>query len=177
MQQAFVKEYLVDQNAYQAAIRAGYAATTAHSQSHVMLEMPEIKELVTKALIKQADNLDLSPEKVLKELAKIAFIDPRVIFDDNGELKPLSQIPKEARACIATIDKSYDKHGNVVKKVKLVSKIDALDKLGKHLKLFNDTVDINITVGLAERIAAARNRTVIDVTPIELLTDDGKVNE
>lgn len=177
-QRAFVREYLIDHNAYQAALRAGYSATTAHSESHTWLDHPEIQPLVVKVAKKQADKLELTAEKVLGELAKIAFLNPKSLYNSDGKLKSIHELDDETAACIVNIEEEelFDGYGKDrrsigrTKKIKLASKIDALDKLGKHLKLFNDTVDINITVGLAERIAAARNRKltdekVIDVTP------------
>ena len=177
MQAKFAQEYLIDQNAYQAAIRAGYSENTAYSEAHALVEHPEIKPLIAHVMEKQADELEITAERVLKELAKIAFTERSAFFDDDGTLLPLSKIPKDALACLVSIETSYDKHGNKVKKPKLIPRTEALDKLGKHLKLFNDTVDINITVGLAERLAAARNRVdnkpMVDVTPV----DDGNSNE
>lgn len=175
MQAKFAQEYLVDQNAMQAALRAGYAAEYAQTKSYELLDHAEIRPIIAKYAKKQADKLELTAEKVLGELSRIAFFNPKSLYDSEGKLKSIEQIEDDAAVCITNIEEEeifegYGKDRRSVgrlKKIKLASKIDALDKLGKHLKLFNDTVDINITVGLAERLLAARNRKdkVIDVTP------------
>ncbi len=178
MQERFAREYLIDHNAMQAALRAGYSPDCAQGSSFEFLEHPEIKPIIAKYAKKQAVKLELTAEKVLGELSRIAFFNPKSLYDSEGKLKNIEEIEDDAAICITSIEEEeiFDGYGKDrkrigrLKKIKLASKIDALDKLGKHLKLFNDTVDINITVGLAERLQAARNRTVtLDNKP----TDDG----
>ena len=71
----FIKEYLIDQNATEAAKRAGYSEKTAYSQGHDLLKNPEIKEATQAALNKTHDKLDISIERIQKELAGMAFQD------------------------------------------------------------------------------------------------------
>lgn len=64
----FVQEYLIDSNATQAAIRAGYSKKTAHVIGHENLNKPEISEALKKAQTKIAERCELSAEKVLRDL-------------------------------------------------------------------------------------------------------------
>ena len=80
-QQAFVREYLVDRNATQAAIRAGYSAKTAGSQGFDLLKKPEIAAAVEAKTEKQARKLELTAESVLEDLLRLAKK-----AEDAGEL-------------------------------------------------------------------------------------------
>lgn len=66
-QQAFISEYLIDLNATQAAIRAGYSANTAHAIGHENLSKPEIAAAITKAQAERADKCEISALWVLQE--------------------------------------------------------------------------------------------------------------
>lgn len=76
-QQRFVAEYLLDLNATQAAIRAGYSEKTAYSQGQRLLKNVEIARLVEKAQSKTADKLEVTKDMIVDELRKIAFADIR----------------------------------------------------------------------------------------------------
>ena len=71
-QQAFAREYLVDRNATQAAIRAGYSPKTAGSQAHDLLKKPEIQEAVQEGTKKHAASIDVTAESVLADIVRIA---------------------------------------------------------------------------------------------------------
>jgi phage terminase small subunit len=72
-QSRFVAEYLKDSNATQAAIRAGYSAKTAYSQGHDLLKRPEIRAQIEEANSRRVKKLELSAEKVLEDIARIAL--------------------------------------------------------------------------------------------------------
>lgn len=72
-QELFVREYTLDLNATQAAIRAGYSPDTAYSIGHENLNKPELRSAIDKALEERNQKIDYSAERILEELAKIAF--------------------------------------------------------------------------------------------------------
>jgi phage terminase small subunit len=76
-QARFVREYLVDLNATQAAIRSGYSEATAYSQGQRLLKNVEVAAAVAKAQAKRAERTDVTADRVLRELAKIGFSDLR----------------------------------------------------------------------------------------------------
>lgn len=76
-QERFVSEYLIDLNATQAAIRAGYSVKTAGQVGFENLKKPEIAEAIEKAQNKTAARLEVTKDRIVEELAKIAFADIR----------------------------------------------------------------------------------------------------
>jgi phage terminase small subunit len=136
--QRFVDEYLIDLNATQAAIRAGYSAKTAGSIGEEILKIPEVAYAIAARQAKVAEKLEITQERIAAELAKIGFADVRQLFDDEGNLKKLSELDDKAAACISSIDLS---DGDIAK-VRLWDKRAALVDLGKHLGMFKERVSV-----------------------------------
>ena len=88
-QARFVEEYLVDLNATQAAIRAGYSEQTARSIGYENLTKPDIQQAIDEARGKQQQRTEITADRVLEEYAKIAFFDPRKLFTADGAIKPV----------------------------------------------------------------------------------------
>ena len=72
-QKRFCEEYLIDLNATQAAVRAGYAPKTAYSQGQRLLKDVEIAETITKLKSAQSKRTGITADRVLEELAKLGF--------------------------------------------------------------------------------------------------------
>ena len=127
----FVKEYLIDLNATQAAIRAGYSEKTAYSQGQRLLKDVEINGLIQKEQQKRAETLDITKDRIVEELAKIAFGDVREIVNwTQGAvmLIPSKEITDKAAAAISEVSK-----GAFGIKIKRHDKVRALDSLTKLL--------------------------------------------
>lgn len=143
-QERFVEEYLIDLNATQAAIRAGYSENTAYSIGHENLSKPEIQEAIQKRLERLSQKTEITAERVLREYAKLAFLDIRKAFDDKGNLKDISELDDDTAAAVAGLEFEdvFDGFGRdrekvgILRKVKLSDKKGALDSLAKHLGLF-----------------------------------------
>lgn len=144
-QERFCQEYLVDLNAKQAAIRAGYSAKTAHSIGAENLTKPEVEKRVTELRLELSNKTNVTKERVIEEYAKIAFFDIREIYDVDGGLINVKQIDDKSAGAIASIKATEewgeDEEGNktivgTIKEVKIFDKIRALQDLGKHLGLF-----------------------------------------
>src|SRR5437879_2160483 len=101
-QQLFVKEYLVDLIATHAAIRAGYSQRNAKQIGYNLLAKPQVARAVAEAQAKRAEKLDITAERVLRELARIGFADPRKLFTEDGRLKPIGELDDETAASIAS---------------------------------------------------------------------------
>lgn len=78
-QEAFVREYLVDLNATQAAVRAGYSKKTAYSVGHENLTKPEIQAAISSAKEARAERVDITADMVLAQWWKLATADPNAI--------------------------------------------------------------------------------------------------
>lgn len=134
-QQVFIKEYLKDRNATQAAIRAGYSERTAGTQGQRLLQHDEIKVEIQKGLDKIGEKLEVNATRVLAEMANIAFINPADILswtDNQLIIKDSAEIPKEIMAAISEV--SRNSAGTL--KVKFYDKRAALNDLAKHFGLF-----------------------------------------
>lgn len=103
-QKRFILEYLIDFNATQAAIRAGYSAKTAGSQAHKLLLNPEIQAAIRREQEKTANRLTLTREKVLEQYARIAFSDSRAFFDKDGRLLPVPELDDDASAALQSYE-------------------------------------------------------------------------
>jgi phage terminase small subunit len=161
-QQRFVEEYLIDLNATQAAIRAGYSAKTAEQQGSRLLRNVQVQQAVREGQEKRSGRVQLSQDEVLLELRRLYRADLRKVFNADGSLKRLEELDDETAAAIASIDFVTVSKGEGA--VEHVTKIRRADKLGaltlamRHLGLLNDKLDLNVSGGLGDRLAKARER-------------------
>lgn len=152
-QAAFVREYLVDLNATQAAIRAGYSKNRAGEIGYQLLQKTTIQAAIKEEMDKRAERTEITADKVLKEFAKLAFFDPRNLFDEKGNPKDITELDDNTAAALAGLDvvQEYDPETGVTsytKKYKLASKQSALDSLGRHLGMFLDRSEVNASVAV-----------------------------
>ena len=142
----FVEEYLIDLNATQAAIRAGYSAKTASEQGARLLANVSIQQAISERMAERSKRTGVNQDRVVLELAKIAFVRMTDVVDSNGRIR--SDAAPDDLSCIESIkykesDNEYG--GSVEREVKIGSKLKALELLGKHLGMWNDKLDVNIT--------------------------------
>jgi phage terminase small subunit len=145
-QTRFVAEYLIDLNATQTAIRAGYAAKRADSAGHQLLRNTEIAAAVAEGKERQMDDADLKAARVLEELRRLAFVDIRGFFDEAGNLKPIGALTADQGAALGGFEvikknaQAGDGVVDTVHKIKLWDKVRALDSLAKHFGLLTEQV-------------------------------------
>jgi phage terminase small subunit len=139
-QQAFVREYLIDLNAAAAARRAGYCKNRADAMGWENLRKPEIAAAIQTAKDKRAERTEITQDRVLKEYARLAFLDPRSFSDDEGNLLPLHKLSDDAAAAISGFDAKLmvGEAGETceILKYKFVDKRASLSDVAKHLGLF-----------------------------------------
>jgi len=138
----FTYEYMVDHNATQAAIRAGYSAKTAYSQGQRLLKNVEIRKVIGDATERQNCRIEITADRVLQEIAKIAFFDPRKLFDKYGNPKGINEIDDDTAAAIAGLEVDTKTDGEsdlltITKKYKIADKQKSLDMLARHLGLLD----------------------------------------
>jgi phage terminase small subunit len=144
-QKQFVEEYLIDLNATQAAIRAGYSAKTANEKGSQLLTNERIQEEVSVAMAERSKRTGVNQDRVVLELAKIAFVKMTDIVDSNGKIR--DDATEDDLSCIEGIKYKHsdtDTGYSVEREVKIGSKLKALELLGKHLGMWNDKLDVNI---------------------------------
>lgn len=134
-QRAFVGEYLIDLNATQAAIRAGYSARTARQQGARLLSDAVIAQALTEAQAARSERTEITADRVLKEIAAIAFAHMgqyATWHDDSVSLIDSSEVDPRA---VAEVKQTVNQFGTNVG-IKLHDKLGALAKLGDHLGLW-----------------------------------------
>jgi phage terminase small subunit len=118
---------------------------SAHTQGARLLKNVKVAAAIADGRARQAQKLEITAERVLQELAKLAFYDVGAIFDANGNLLPLNRLDEAERAAIAGLEtETRDVPGAgpsrcVIRKIKLADKGQNLERLGKHLHLFGDS--------------------------------------
>ncbi len=160
-QQRFVEEYLIDLNATQAAIRAGYSEKTAGKIGFQLLEKTRVAEAIQRAQGKRSRRAMVTQDDVLRELARLGFSDLRRIFNEDGSLKQPHEWDDDTAAAIASVEvfEEYEGKGEdrrlsgYTRKVKVWDKNSALEKLGKHLGILGDQLTVKVTGELVTALA------------------------
>lgn len=140
-QTRFAHEYVIDGNGTAAAIRAGYKAAGAHVTAHVLLNTNKIQDLIQELQDKIHTKLQITAERTLLEVARLAYFDPRKLYDAAGNLIPIHKLDDDTAACVAGIDiiESKDPQTNAItKKYKVWDKNSALEKM---IKRFSKTFE------------------------------------
>ncbi|HEX6842919.1 MAG TPA: terminase small subunit [Stellaceae bacterium] len=140
-QQRFVEEYLVDPNGHQAALRAGYAPRGARQTVTHLLKHPEIAQAIRRGMDARSQRMRLDADRVLAELARIAFADIGNLADwgpDGVTLKPKRELSADDRAAVAEVAAGSGKHG-AGPRLRLHSKPRALDAIARHFGLYGKT--------------------------------------
>ena len=142
-QKRFVDEYLVDLNATQAAIRAGYSEKTAYRIGAELLQKTSVSGHITKRMKDREKRTEITQDRVLKEIADIAFDDIRNYLrfytDENGDVRTVIKDSDTIDNTKNISEVSCGKDGAF--KFKLYCKDNALNMLGKHLGMFTDKVE------------------------------------
>jgi len=139
-QTRFVDEYLLDLNATQAAIRAGYSKKTARQVASENLSKPDIAKAIAKAKQERAERTMINSNRVLIELASLAFANMQNFFDKNGELLPIQEMEPDVAAGIQDLSSKANDRGHTYS-INLAWKLKCLELLGRHLGLFTNKVE------------------------------------
>lgn len=139
-QAAFCREYLIDLNATQAAIRAGYSEKTAKDIAAENLAKPNIQNRIQQLINSRNERMDVDADYVLKRLVSIDQMDILDILTDKGDLKPVKEWPKVWRTTlngldIMAISSAEETTEALLKKIKWPDKIKNLELLGKHISV------------------------------------------
>lgn len=165
-QRKFCDEYLIDLNATQAAIRAGYTEKYANTNASKLLQNTTISQYIGERQKELSRSTEITQERVIKELALIAFsnnadyahvvekkmkaeVDGALVdvLDEDGKpvmyrtVEPVltEELTEEQKRALAVIKK-----GREGLEVKSCDKVKALELLGKHLGIFTDKIEANV---------------------------------
>ncbi len=145
-QRMFCREYIVDLNGAQAAIRAGYSEAAAKEQASRLLTNANVQTFVQELMTDRVGRIEVRADDILRELLRIGLSDIGKAFNENGKLLPIHEIPEDTRRVIVGFD-VYEEYAGVgedresigqTKKIKMGDKLRAIELLGKHIRLFPD---------------------------------------
>jgi len=146
-QKRFVEEYLIDLNATQACIRAGYSAKNADKIGSQLLGKTRVSEHLHIEIAKRSRRTGINQDRIVKELARIALVNPKNLINaGDGSIK--NTATDDDLACIQSVKvktMSSDNGEMVEREIKLNDKLKALELLGKHLGTWNDN-SVQVTV-------------------------------
>jgi len=136
----FADKYFECLNATQSAIYAGFAEDSAKQEGWRLLQRDDIQEYLNKLRAELDDKTGINQQKVLREIARLAFADIRNYYDGNNNLRPIEDLDDDAAAALASIKSDEIYAGEVTighsKEIKLYNKLDGLEKLARHLGLY-----------------------------------------
>ncbi len=178
-QKRFVDEYLIDLNgtrAYKEVYKSCKKDETARANASRLLTNANVQSYLNNRQKEIQKRTEITQDRVLQEYAKLAFFDPRKLFNDDGTTKEISQLDDETAAALSGLDVTenweYDEaeekrvKNGFTKKYKLSDKKGALDSIARHLGMFTDKIrvegEMNVTSPLDEinrRIAGIAERT------------------
>lgn len=163
----FCKAYIVDLNGQNAAIAAGYNSKTAASQASRLLKKCNVKARIAELQKKVADKLEITAERVLQEIALLAYSnmdDYLDVVDGERRLNTGKPTREQMAAVVEITEDTTGGSGDGERKAvmrtrfKLADKGLNLERLGRHLKLFTDRVEHTGLEGLADRLNMVRKR-------------------
>jgi phage terminase small subunit len=151
-QARFVRELMVDENAKQAAIRAGYSPHCAETNGPRLCRQPAIRAAIEAARKEVAGRTELRQEEVIAELKRVAFSQPKRLLDKDGKPIPIHLLPDADAAAVASFEVEVEETPQrrtddgldipararaSVKKWKLWDKPKALELAMKHLGMLD----------------------------------------
>lgn len=138
-QEMFCREYLLDLNATQAAIRAGYSVASAKQAGYENMTKPDLQQRVSELMQERNERNKIDADYVLRRLSEIDQMDVMDILAENGELKPVREWPKVWRTTLSGMDVSEintsEGAAGLLKKIKWPDKVKNLELLGNHVNV------------------------------------------
>lgn len=171
-QKRFIEEYLIDFNGTAAAVRAGYRENTAKTTAHENMTKPYIYAEIQARIEAMTHKADITKERILLEMRRLALFDVRSLYDENGHPLPVHMLSDDAAAAINGLDVVSIGNSDVgigqVMKYKIPDKNKALESLAKILGYLDRTTEL-------ERLQTEKLKKEIeaqfgDETPFEAAT-------
>lgn len=166
----FIGEYLIDFNATAAARRVGYSEKSAKKVGPALLRNPMVALVIHERTKRHVKSLKITAKRTLKEIGRLAFLDPRKLFDQDGNLKAITDLDDDTAAAVAAVEvvvknvkvgsgENFTFEPEITKKIKFADKNSALEKLGKYFKMFTET---RVVVGDPNRPIETKSKLVLE---------------
>ncbi|MER8783234.1 terminase small subunit [Mesorhizobium sp. M1006] len=174
-QRRFIEEYLGSETATEAALRAGYASSSAHAMASRLLDDPEILAAIEQGQQKRLDRVGVDADFLLRRLHEEVEADLADLYEEEtGNLLPVHEWPEVwRRGLVAGVETEelFDGRGEdrkrigVARKVKLSDRVRRLEAIGRHVSVaaFRDTLEVKGLDGLADRLARLSRAQAVDV--------------
>lgn len=154
-QKRFIEEYLIDLNATQAAIRAGYSPDTAGAIGNENLKKPDIRARIDQEMAKRSSRTGINQDRVIRELARIAFVNPADVIDAKDATLKEDATEDDTAAVLSVKVKTFGEDG-IEREIKMADKLKALELLGKHLGMFQN--NLNVEINTSEKLNDIMNQ-------------------
>lgn len=164
-EEKFCLKYFETGNGLRSVLDAGYKLkeTSAGSEAYKLLKKPQIQARLSQLRAKQEKRMEISADRVLKELARVAFVDLTKLYGEDGTLLHPHEIDEDTRRALSGVDvyEEYENEGRkreaigVTKKVKMNDKIRALELIGKHFKMFTEKHEHSGKISLEQLVAGS----------------------
>ncbi|ATH03000.1 terminase small subunit [Pseudomonas aeruginosa] len=160
-QRLFVDEYLIDLNATQAAIRAGYSTRRATEIGYQLLQRPEVAQAIQAAMAERSRRTEVEADYVIRRLREIDEMDVLDILEDDGSFRSIRDWPKAWRQFLSGIEiaELFEGRGDdrriagVLRKVKWPDKLRNLELLSRHVGTESAALDLEL-----KRLDVAKKR-------------------
>ncbi|EZP05959.1 terminase small subunit [Pseudomonas aeruginosa] len=160
-QRLFVDEYLIDLNATQAAIRAGYSTRRATEIGYQLLQRPEVDQAIQAAMAERSKRTEVEADYVIRRLREIDEMDVLDILEDDGSFRSIRDWPRAWRQFLSGIEiaELFEGRGDdrriagVLRKVKWPDKLRNLELLSRHVGTESAALDLEL-----KRLDVAKKR-------------------
>lgn len=144
-QKMFIDEYLIDLNATQAAIRAGYSPNNADKIGSELLGKTRVSDAIKTAMAERSKRTGINQDRILMELAKIALVNPENVVNFDEATIREDALPEDLAAVASVKVKRFPtKDGEgIEREIKFYDKTKALDLAGRHLGMFKDKLELS----------------------------------
>jgi len=132
-----VQSFMIDGNKTE-AYKSAYSTdkmkpATINRKAHYLFNKPNVRTRIEELRKELAEKNEITLLEIIQELAGIIKFDVKTMYGENGELLPINKMPIQARKMISRIESTETKLNSKINKVTLVSKMDAAEKLMRHL--------------------------------------------
>jgi phage terminase small subunit len=149
----FAEEYVEKPNGTDAYKKAGYSPSSddaAAASATRLLNTVKVQEAIRILREKRATRAEVNAARVLQELARLAFADPRKLYNPDGSLKQITELDDDTAATVSSVEVYEELAGQgeerktvgFTKKLKHWDKNAALLNLAKHLGLLREKVEV-----------------------------------
>jgi phage terminase small subunit len=176
-QEAFCQEYIVDLNQAAAAKRAGYTESRAHITGAELMADPRVQARIAELQRERTARTQITQDRVLQELARLAFFDIRKLLHPDGSAKLITELDDDTAAALAGMDIFEEFAGSgeeriqigYTKKYKITDKKGSLELLMRHMGMLNDKLKLqgdaaNPLVLLMQQLRGSAIKPVTNLT-------------